>query len=108
MKKHILITLLCAISLPSFAKTIWVDVRTPEEFAQGHVKHASNLPLSDSLVSQIQRAGVNKDDVVLLYCRSGHRAGLAQVALQKAGYAKAQNLGGFADLKASQAVKTTP
>ena len=68
-----------------------LDVRTPEEFASGHVPGAVNIPY-DQVASRL--AEIPKDKEVVLYCRSGRRAGLAAAELEKAGYADLQLMQG--------------
>lgn len=106
MKKILLSATLLMSSISAFAATVWVDVRTPAEYQSGHVSRATNLPYGEQFVHQVAQAGYAKDDYILLYCRSGHRASLAKAALEKAGYSHVQNLGGFDALKATGAVKT--
>jgi phage shock protein E len=61
-----------------------VDVRTPEEFASGHVPGAINIPY-DQLPRRAAEIGSPATKVVL-YCRTGRRSGMAADALQKAGF----------------------
>ncbi len=68
-----------------------LDVRTPEEFASGHVPGAVNIPY-DQVASRL--AEIPKDKEVVLYCRSGRRAGLAASELEKAGYKDLQLMQG--------------
>ncbi|MCB0819288.1 MAG: rhodanese-like domain-containing protein [Bacteroidetes bacterium] len=57
-------------------QTIIVDIRTPQEFAAGHLKNAININFySPDFVSSIEKAGKNKN--VLIYCASGNRSGQA-------------------------------
>ncbi len=58
-----------------------VDVRTPEEFAQGHVPGALLLPVQ-TLEEEMDK--VPADRPVLLLCRTGHRAGIAYKMIRKA------------------------
>lgn len=95
---------LLMLPLSLSAKTVWIDVRTPEEYQAGHVQNAENLPLQD-IAKLITAKNYDKDDTILLYCRSGRRSGLAQKTLQDMGYHKAQNAGGFEALKTTGAVK---
>lgn len=60
-----------------------LDVRTPAEFAQGHVKGAVNLPL-DQLERSLSRVPKNKP--VITCCKSGMRSGMAEGILRKQGY----------------------
>ena len=73
--------------------TLFVDVRTTEEFAAGHFPGAINIPHED-IVRGIREHNVHKNQTVLLYCRSGNRSGLAESSLQSAGFSRAKNVGG--------------
>ena len=77
-----------------------IDVRTAEEFAEGHVDRAINIPVEDlaARMSDVSKLA-GKDQPIVVYCASGHRAGKAQRALTAAGYSKVVNGGGFDDLK---------
>ncbi len=88
-------------ALPLEAKEWLIDVRTPEEFASGHVSGAVNIEYQQ-IVSAAQALGVAKQDAVHLYCRSGRRAELARESLQQAGYQRVDNLGSLAAAKAHQ------
>lgn len=62
--------------------TVILDVRTPEEYAQGHVSGSVNVEYKDILASQdgkvLNTYNVNPDSVILVYCKSGRRASLAR------------------------------
>ncbi|MBW2526720.1 MAG: rhodanese-like domain-containing protein [Deltaproteobacteria bacterium] len=68
-----------------------VDVRTPGEFASGHVEGARNIPLQE-LPSRLHALG-SKQRPVLVYCRSGNRSGSAKRQLERAGFQRVINLG---------------
>ena len=74
--------------------TVWIDVRTPQEFAGGHLPGAINLPV-DGFAQTFPTLGLSRDAVVALYCRSGGRAGRALAIARELGYAKAYNAGGY-------------
>ena len=62
-----------------------IDVRTPQEFATGSIEGAVNLPLKglpDSLLSE----GIELDEEVVVYCRSGRRSAQAKTLLKAAGF----------------------
>ena len=80
--------------------TLVVDVRTAEEFAEGHFPGAINIPHED-IIQGIEAHNVGKDQTVLLYCRSGNRSGQAEVRLQSAGFSGAKNVGGLNALLAA-------
>ena len=63
-----------------------VDVRTPEEFVQGHVAGAQNLPLDELLPTHPVIAALSKDEPVFFVCRSGRRSGIAAVQMASAGF----------------------
>ncbi|WP_234554965.1 rhodanese-like domain-containing protein [Thermus caliditerrae] len=68
-----------------------VDVRTPQEFAAGHVPGAINLPV-EAITSWADQ--VPKDKPVYLYCRSGNRSRQAAEYLKKKGYTNLYNVEG--------------
>ncbi len=78
-----------------------VDVRTPEEFAAGHLPNAINIPY-EKMVVELARRGVAKDTPLVLYCRSGRRSGIAEDALADAGYRQPYNAGAYQTLLAAQ------
>ncbi|MGA1362386.1 MAG: rhodanese-like domain-containing protein [Ilumatobacteraceae bacterium] len=69
-----------------------IDVRTPEEFATGHLPGARNLDLNGGDFAAAL-AGLDKGASYLLYCRSGNRSGMALEMMQQAGFADVKNLG---------------
>jgi rhodanese-related sulfurtransferase len=68
-----------------------VDVRTPEEFSAKHLPAAVNLPLQ-TLAGRLGELEP-KDKPIVLYCRSGHRSGLAADMLRNAGFQAVHDLG---------------
>ena len=80
--------------------TLVIDVRTAEEFAEGHFPGAINIPHED-IVQGIRAHNVDKDQTVLLYCRSGNRSGQAEIRLHSSGFAEAKNVGGLKALLAA-------
>lgn len=75
-----------------------IDVRTPAEFAEGHINGAINIPV-DRIGQDIHSvAGINKNSVILLYCRSGSRSDRARTILLQQGYTQVINGGGLSDV----------
>ena len=73
------------------SEAIWLDVRTPQEFAEGHVKSAINIPF-EQISGSIKAITADKDSEIILYCRSGRRADIAMSALHQLGYKNVRNL----------------
>jgi phage shock protein E len=74
-----------------------VDVRTPEEFAAGHVDGAENIPL-DEVAARLGDFG-EPTDAIVVYCRTGSRSSIALDILRKNGFSHAVNGGGLADMR---------
>lgn len=74
-------------------KVIILDVRTPEEFASGHIEGALNIDFnSGSFESEISR--LNPSDTYAIYCRSGSRSGQAASIMHTARFHDVSNLNG--------------
>jgi len=71
-----------------------VDVRSAEEFSAGHVEGAVNIPHTD-VEQRLAEFGEDRAREIVLYCRSGHRSGLAQESLKALGYTRVFNAGGY-------------
>jgi rhodanese-related sulfurtransferase len=72
---------------------IIVDVRTPEEFASGHIEGALNIDFnSGNFANEITR--LNPSETYAVYCRSGSRSGQAASIMHKAGFHDVSNLNG--------------
>ena len=71
-----------------------LDVRTPEEFAQGHIPGAINIPVSE-LAGRLQ--AVDRGRSVAVYCKVGGRAARAAQLLEQAGYDKVLLIEGSMD-----------
>ena len=85
---------------PARQEAVWIDVRTPEEYAAGHLENAKNIP-HDQIGQQIAAHVPNKNTPINLYCRSGRRAEAAKQVLESMGYTNVQNRGGYEQLKQS-------
>ncbi len=75
--------------------TFLVDVRTVEEFESGHVPNSINIPV-DQIESIVDRVP-DKENTILLYCRSGRRSATAAKELLRLGYKVIFDLGGVSD-----------
>ncbi len=68
-----------------------VDVRTPQEYAQGHLKGATNIPLSDL---PVQIGGLDRNRPILVYCQTGVRSAQASAILVNAGFTQVYDMDG--------------
>ena len=125
MKHSLLLTLLTALALLAACQdaqppvdegmlakissgALIVDVRTPEEFAQGHFPGAINIP-HEQIVEGLRSRQIEASEPVILYCRSGNRSGKAERALHAEGYVSARNAGSLDNLlAATQQTAVTP
>ncbi|NDJ61059.1 MAG: rhodanese-like domain-containing protein [Chloroflexi bacterium] len=74
------------------AAHVLIDVRTPEEFASGHIPGAINIPVEE-LAGRLDE--VPNDTAIVVYCRSGNRSTQAANILAQADYGAVSNLGGI-------------
>ena len=75
---------------------IILDVRTESEFAESHIKGAVLIP-DNEIASKAGKALPDKNQTILVYCRSGRRSALAAQELVKLGYTGVQDFGGIID-----------
>lgn len=68
-----------------------IDVRTAPEYAEGHIAKAKLIPLQEL---ERRWTEIDKGKPILLYCRSGHRSGMALEILLRKGYTQAKHLAG--------------
>ena len=83
--------------IEDFRKTdgaVLLDVRTPEEYKEGHVPGSLNIPLQT--IDKVESKVENKDTALYVYCRSGARSSRAVTQLHEMGYTNANNIGGIA------------
>jgi phage shock protein E len=70
-----------------------LDVRTPAEFAAGHLPGARNLP-HDALAGRLGELGIAPSTEIVVHCHSGSRAAAAERVLRDAGYTSVRDLEG--------------
>ncbi len=78
-----------------------VDVRTPEEYAAGHLPGAVNIPL-DQLPKRLEELGKPGEQTIVVYCRSGNRSGQALGWLNRQGYDQVHYGGGLEEMRESR------
>ena len=75
---------------------LYLDVRTLQEFAEGHIPGATHIPLHE-LEDRLGGLGT-RDTPITTYCRSGNRSGQAKAILETAGFTDVRNGGGASAL----------
>lgn len=80
------------------ADAVWIDVRTAEEFAGGHLEGAHNIP-HEKITTGVAGLGLDQEAPIYLYCRSGNRSGIATDSLVKEGYTRVINAGSLEDAR---------
>ena len=73
---------------------VLLDVRTPQEYQEGHIPGSKNVPLQ--VIGKIASVSENKDTALFVYCYSGARSRQASGMLQRMGYTNVNNIGGIA------------
>ena len=75
---------------------IILDTRTQEEYDEGHIPGAIVIPY-DEITDRAEEELPDKDQLLLVYCRSGRRSKLAAEALVELGYTNIKEFGGIID-----------
>ncbi|MBQ4611630.1 MAG: rhodanese-like domain-containing protein [Clostridia bacterium] len=74
-----------------------LDVRTPDEYREGHIPGSVNIPLQS--IAMGRTPSDNKNKQIYVYCHSGSRSRQAVSMLKSMGYSNAKNIGGIAAYK---------
>ena len=100
MRHWLMLPLLGLATTYGFAagETLWIDVRTPAEYAAGHLDGAHNIP-HDDIASRISQVAPDKRARIKLYCGIGVRAQMAKFSLEAQGYEHVSNEGGYDRLR---------
>ncbi len=75
---------------------IILDTRTEEEFAEAHIENAILIPHYE-IAQRAEKELPNKDQLILVYCRSGNRSKQASQILAELGYTNIKEFGGIID-----------
>ena len=76
---------------------VLLDVRTPQEYGEGHIPGSRNVPLQS--LDGVEAVTDRKDTPIFVYCYSGSRSRQAASMLAEMGYTNVKNLGGISDYK---------
>lgn len=74
-----------------------LDVRTPEEYAEGHIEGSCNIPLQT--IGQAVNIIKDKSTPLFVHCRSGWRSATATAELKRMGYVNVNDIGGILSYK---------
>lgn len=102
-----------SVSAPEFDTKIktdsvqLLDVRTPQEYAEGHIKGALNINVQSDDFQQMAEKELSKDSTILVYCRSGRRSMDAAGILTRLGYRVINLKGGIIEWKEDGLTVTT-
>ena len=75
------------------AGAVLLDVRTPSEYAEGHIPGSKNLPLQS--IDKVEKMVENKATPIFVHCLSGARSRQAAAILKQMGYTNVKNIGGI-------------
>lgn len=75
---------------------IILDVRTAEEFAEGHIENAILIP-DYEIADRAETELPDKNQLILVYCRSGRRSAISASELEQMGYTNIKDFGGIID-----------
>ena len=76
------------------SEAVLLDVRTPQEYREGHIPDSKNVPLQQ--LDKVSAVVNNKNVPLFIYCYSGARSRQAAGMLQRMGYTNVNNIGGIA------------
>lgn len=65
-------------------KALLIDVRMPEEYKEKHIEGAMNIPIYE--IDNVKNEIIDKDTVILLYCKTGKRSKIVKEILMQNGY----------------------
>ena len=77
----------------SVSGAVLLDVRTPQEYKEGHVPKSKNVPLQ--MIDKVTSVVTTKETPLFVYCYSGSRSSQAVNTLKRMGYSNVTNIGGI-------------
>jgi len=87
------------------ADAVWIDVRTPGEYASGHLQQAVLIPF-DGIEAGVAQLQLARDTPIYLYCAVGGRAEIAKKRLQALDYTRVTNVGSLVEARKLAADKS--
>ena len=83
----------CVNDYKNSTGAVLLDVRTQQEYSEGHIPESKNVPLQ--ALDNVRSVVKNKDTELFVYCYSGARSRQAATMLRQMGYTKVNNIGGI-------------
>jgi len=84
------------VMMEEYPNCLILDVRTQEEYDQGHIQNSILIPY-DNLNADTMKQYTDKNETILVYCRSGRRSSIACQTLIELGYSNVYDFGGIQD-----------
>ena len=88
--------------MKSVEKAVLLDVRSEEEYSDGHIPGSKNVPVEK--IEKVVDVITDKNTPVYVYCLRGSRSATAVSAMEKMGYTNAKSIGGIASYKGKTVV----
>lgn len=82
---------------------VLVDVRSSQEYSQGHIPGSINIPLDS--IEKIDEVASDKNALLYVHCLSGARSGRAVSILKSMGYKNVKNIGGIGNYRGELALR---
>lgn len=76
---------------------LMVDVRTKDEYDEGHIEGAVLLPVDEITEDSVKKIVDSKDSIMIVYCKSGVRSNQAAIKLKELGYKNVYDLGSISN-----------
>ncbi|UZE94587.1 rhodanese-like domain-containing protein [Alkalimarinus alittae] len=93
-----LLLIATGFSTMTHAETAWIDVRSEQEHLVDNIEGDVRI-LHGDIIAEVSEMFPDKSTEIVLYCRSGNRAGKALSALKSAGYTNVSNAGSIGDAR---------
>jgi phage shock protein E len=85
-------------SAGTWSAPLWIDVRSPDEYAERSLGSDPNIPHSE-ITRSIEALAPDRNTEIVLYCAAGGRSGVAKMQLESLGYTRVRNAGGIEDAR---------
>ena len=94
-------------SVHADAAPLWIDVRSPSEYAERHLGSDPNIPHAE-ISRRIAEIAPDRNTEIVLYCAAGGRSGVAKMQLESLGYTNIRNAGGIEQARRERGCAAAP